>query len=70
MTRMRGTTVWRRIGGDGDPMGVIGCGSGCAGGCSSVASLMGIIVLFKYRLRIGGGVAQRRRRREVDGNFV
>jgi hypothetical protein len=34
------------------------------------ASMMGIIVLFTYRLRIGGGVAHRRRRREVDGNFV
>jgi hypothetical protein len=29
-------TVCGRVGGDGDPMGVIGSGSGCAGGRSSV----------------------------------
>ena len=37
---------------------------------AAFTSMMGIIVLFKYRLRIGGGVAHRRRRRKVDGNFV
>ena len=33
------------------------------------APMRGSIVLFKYGLRIGGGVAHRRRMREVDGDF-
>jgi hypothetical protein len=37
---------------------------------AAFTSLMGIIVLLKYGLHIGGGVAHRRRRREVNGDFV